>query len=120
MTVDHRKVERVKAMIFTAVYELNGHILLGFLGDLTLQGAMVVGEKPLETNRNTTLSIEFRGATEVPGGRLTIPAHAAWCRQEQESTYYHTGFEFSEMTEQNKRTIEALLERYKFSREIDS
>lgn len=117
---DHRKAERVKAMIFTAVYEINGHILLGFLGDITLQGAMVVGEKPIKTGHNTTLSIEFHGATEVPGGQLTIPAHAAWCRQEQESAYYHTGFEFLELTEQNRQTIETLLERYKFSSEIIS
>lgn len=112
---DQRKTERVKAMTFTAVYERNGHILLGFLGDLTLQGAMVVGEKAVETGRDTTLEIEIPGANEVPGGRLTLPAHAAWSRQEAGTTYFHSGFEFREMTEQNRQVIEALVTRYKFS-----
>lgn len=112
---DQRKAERVKAMTFTAVYERNGHVLLGFLGDLTLQGAMVVGEKPLQTGRDITLEIEIPNAVEVPGGRLTLPAHAAWSRQETGTTYFHSGFEFLEMTEQNRQVIEALVARYKFS-----
>ena len=115
---NQRKTERVKAMIFTAVYDLHGHVLLGFLGDLNLLGAMVVGEKAVETDRDITLEIEFRGATEVPGGRLTIPAHVAWSRQERETTYFHTGYEFLEMTEQTRQIIEALMARYKFSSEI--
>lgn len=115
---DQRKTERVKAMTFTAVYERNGHILLGFLGDLTLQGAMVVGEKAVETGRDTILEVEFRGAEEVPGGRLTIPAHVAWSRQETGITYFHTGFEFLDVTEQNRQVIEALVARYKFSSQI--
>lgn len=115
---NQRKTERVKAMIFTAVYELHGHILLGFLGDLTTEGAMVVGEKPVETNRDITLSIEFQGATEVPGGRLTIPAHVTWCNVDEDTAYYHTGFKFLELTDQNKEIIEALVERYKFSNDL--
>lgn len=115
---DQRKTERVKAMIFTAVYERNGHVLLGFLGDLTRQGAMVVGEKPVETGRDITLEIEMPGVEEVPGGRLTIPAHVAWSRQEAGTTYFHTGFEFLEMTRQNRQVIEALVARYKFSSQI--
>jgi len=115
---NQRKTQRVKAMIFTAVYELPGHVLLGFLGDLTIEGAMVVGEKQMETNRDTTLSIEFQGATEVPGGRLLIPAHVARCNVDKETAYYHTGFQFLEMTDQNKEIIESLVNRYKFSNEL--
>lgn len=115
LMTNQRKTERVKAMTFTAVYEYNGKVLLGFLGDLTLQGAMVVGEKAVETGRDTTLEIEFPNAAEVPGGRLILPAHAAWSRQETGTSYFHSGFEFLEMTEQDRQVIEALIERYKFS-----
>ena len=115
---DQRKTERVKAMIFTAVYELHGHILLGFLGDLTTQGAMIVGEKPIEADRDLVLSIEFQGATEVPGGRLTIPAHVAHCDVDKDTAYYHTGFKFLEVSETDKEIIEALVARYKFSNDL--
>lgn len=115
---NQRKAERVKAMIFTAVYELHGHILLGFLGDLTTQGAMIVGEKQIETGRDLTLSLEFQGATEVPGGRLTIPARVAHCDVDRDTAYYHTGFKFLDVSDEDKNIIEALVERYKFSNDL--
>jgi len=115
---DQRKTERVKAMIFTAVYELHGHILLGFLGDLTPEGAMIVGEKQIETDRDLTLSVEFEGATEVPGGRLIIPAHVVRCDVDKDTAYYHTGFKFLELADQDKEIIETLVGRYKFSNDL--
>jgi hypothetical protein len=111
---EHRKKERVKAMIFTTVYEQKGHVLLGFLGDLTLQGAMVVGEKSVEIDRDITLQIEFRGADEIPQSRLIIPAHVAWSKLGEDLNLYHTGFEFLELGEQTKQIIEMIVERYKF------
>jgi len=117
---DHRKEERIKAMIFTTVYELKGRILLGYLGDLTYQGGMVVGEKPVETGRDISLLIEFSGADELPASGLALPAHVAWCRQDGDSVYFHTGVEFGKLSEQNKGIIEELLTRYKFSRGIST
>jgi len=42
---EKRKTDRVKALIFTTVYNHSNNELLGFLGDLTLTGAMVTGKK---------------------------------------------------------------------------
>jgi c-di-GMP-binding flagellar brake protein YcgR len=115
---EHRKEERRKAMIFTPVYDKAANVLMGYLGDLTLQGALMVSEKPVEISKNFTLAIEFRLASGAPTKRITIPARAAWCKREQDKTYYNTGFEFLEMTEMNKKVIEAVLERYQFVHEI--
>jgi hypothetical protein len=49
---------------------------------------------------------------------MTIPARVAWCRQEEHRTYYNTGLEFLETTEQNKKAIEAILKKYQFSRDM--
>jgi len=115
---DQRNEERVKAMIFTAVYEQKGHVLLGFLGDLTTQGAMVMGEKPIETGRDLTLVIEFKGATEVPGGQLALPVHVAHCDVDKDTAYHHTGFKFLELKEGDEKIIEALVAKYKFSNDL--
>ena len=39
-------------MTFTPVYDLRSQTLLGYIGDLTLQGVMVIGEKPVEVNKH--------------------------------------------------------------------
>jgi hypothetical protein len=113
-----RKEERKKVMTFTPVYDLQKNILLGYLSDLTLLGALLVSEKPVETNRNIILGIEFRESSETPVTRMVIPARVAWCKQEEHLTYYDTGFEFQEIGADNKNIIEAALEKYQFSRKM--
>ena len=111
---DQRQEERKKAMIFTPVYDVEQKLLLGYLGDLTLKGAMIVGEKAVETGRNVTLAIEFREASEVPVKRLTLPARMAWCKLEEHKTHYNTGVEFIDLSDENRSVIEIVIERYKF------
>ena len=113
-----RKEERKKLLAFTPVYDSHQNILLGYLGDLTLQGAMMVGEKPMEIDRQVSLGIDFPETPEFPATRITIPARVAWCRQDKNPRYHHTGFEFREISQQNQKVIEAILERYQFRREM--
>ena len=112
---DHRKESRKKLIAFTPVYDLLHKTLLGYIGDLTLQGIMVVGEKSVEINKHLTLGIEFpEGLPEVSARRVVIPARAAWCRQDDSPQYFNIGFEFVDISPENARIIEAILERYQF------
>jgi len=114
---EHRKEERKKLTSFILVHALPENILLGYLGDMTLRGAMVVGNRPVEINKELTLSIEFNEIPGIPNTKLTFPARVAWCKHEAQSPYYNTGVEFVELTNPNKKVIEAILERYQFSNE---
>lgn len=106
-------------MTFTPVYDLQANILLGYLADLTLTGALMVSEEPVEIDRTLTLAIEFRKASEKPAKqRMTVAARIVWCKLEQRRTYYNTGLAFQELTEQNKKSIEAILKKYQFSSEM--
>jgi len=111
---EKRKTERVKAMIFTTVYDRDAKSLLGFLGDLTLEGAMVVGEKPVEPDRDITIQIEFTGSDDVPQARLNIRAYIAWCKKEENSSYYNTGFEFLDLNGRNRQIVESYVVKYRF------
>jgi c-di-GMP-binding flagellar brake protein YcgR len=114
-----RKEERKKVITFTPVYDLQENFLLGYLGNLTLTGALLVSEKPIETDRYITLAIEFRETSEIPAdARITIPARVVWCELEEHQTYYGTGLEFLEVSGKNKKVIEAMLEKYQFSRKM--
>ena len=115
---EQRKVERKKLLTFTPVFDLHKNILLGYLGDLTLKGAMLVGNKPTEVDKNITLAIEFHETPEIPATRMTIPARVAWCKHEEHSNYFNTGVEFLELTNQNKMVIIAILERYQFRQDL--
>lgn len=114
---EQRKEERKTLLTFTAVYDLHTKNLLGYLGDLTLQGAMLIGSKPMEIKKELTLVIEFHETPHFSATRLTIPARVAWCKHEEHSVYFNTGVEFLEMTDPNKAVISAILERYQFRKE---
>ena len=104
-------------MTFTPVYDVHTRILLGYLGDLTLKGALLVSEKAVEIGRTLTMAIEFRESPEKsPSRHMIISARVAWCRPEDRHTYYNVGMEFLEVTKQNKQAIEAILEKYEISR----
>lgn len=111
---EQRREERKKAMIFTPVYEKDTGVLLGYLGDLTLQGAMIVGERPIETGKTLLLAVEFREVSEVPARRMILQARTAWCREEDRKTYFNTGVEFLTLSDENRSVIETVIERYKF------
>jgi hypothetical protein len=111
-----RKEPRKKLMAFTPVYELRHKSLLGFISDLTLTGAMVIGEKPVEAGVHFILGIEFPEAPPaMTSTRIVIPSQAAWCSQdENSSTGFNIGFEFTEMSAENADIIGRILERYQF------
>jgi Tfp pilus assembly protein PilZ len=112
---EHRKEERKKLTSFILVHALPENVLLGYLRDMTLHGAMVVGTQPVEANKEVTLSIEFIQIPDIPDTELTVPARVAWCRHETQSPYYNTGIEFLELSDQNRKVIEAILESYQFN-----
>ena len=116
---DKRKEERKSLMAFTPVYGLHPKTLLGYVEDLTLHGAMIIGEKPVETDKQITLLIEIPGALpEATTPRLMIPARVVWCRQESRPNYYDIGLEFSNLNPEEIKMIEAVLRRYEFRRQI--
>ncbi len=112
---ERRKETRRRLTAFTPVYDLHPRILLGYLGDLTLRGAMMIGTNLTTINKETTLEIEF--PSELPGIRVLavqIPARIAWCRQEEKPQYYNIGVEFTEVSAENAELIQQMLERYHF------
>ena len=114
-----RKETRRKGTTFTPVYDFESKVLLGYLADLTLVGALLVSEEPIETDRYLPLEVEFRESSEIPAdARMIISARVVWCELEPHQTYYGTGLEFLEVSGENKQVIEEILKKYEFSRKM--
>ena len=115
MNDDRRKETRRKLMAFTPVYDLHPRTLLGYLGDLTLRGALVIGSKMITIHKETVLEIEFpNDLPDIIDSQLIIPARIAWCHQEESPQYFNIGVEFTEVTSQQTELIEEIIGRYHF------
>ena len=114
---DRRKEERKSLMAYTQVFDLYGGMLIGYLNDLTPQGAMVIAERPHDINTQITLSFELPEMAEVSTTRMTLNARVAWCEQDISPQYFNIGFEFREVTEVQKQIIEFIIRNYEFHRD---
>jgi hypothetical protein len=115
---ERRKEQRKNLMVYTQVFNLNGGFLLGYLGDINLKGAMVIGEKPMINNTELTLAIELPDLPNISASRITIPARVAWSQLDISPEYFNVGFEFKEVTDKQKTVIEAIMANYEFRRDI--
>jgi hypothetical protein len=113
---ERRKVQRKNLMAYTQVFDLYGGHLLGYLGDLHLQGAMVIGEKTMTENTELTLAIELPELPGITTSRITIPARVAWCEQDISPEFFNIGFEFKVVTPEQNIVIAAIMENYEFRR----
>ena len=112
---ERRKETRRRLTTFTKVYDLHPRLLLGYLGDLTLRGAMVIGRNLTTINKETVLEIEFPSELpSVPVLRIEIPVRIAWCRPDENPQYFNIGVEFTEVTDENAELFQQILERYHF------
>ena len=113
---DKRKDPRKKLMAFTPVYTLKPKTLLGYLEDLTIHGARVVGDVPLEADKLVTLMIEIpKDTVSLPPEAFTIQARVARASQD-DAHYENLGFQFVEPTEAQVAVLEAVIQRYEFHR----
>ena len=115
---ERRKEQRKNLMAYTQVFNLNGGHLLGYLGDLNLHGAMVIGDRSMTENTELTLAIELPELPNISASRITMPARVVWCQQDISPEYFNVGFEFKEVTDTQKPVIEAIVENYEFRRDI--
>jgi hypothetical protein len=116
---NRRRETRKTLMAFTPVYDRSKGILLGYIRDLTQQGALVIGEKKVDANTHTILAFELPGGLpRITATRLEIAARVARCEQDEETQTYKIGFEFTDPTPEQTEIIQALLERYHFRHKL--
>lgn len=114
---DRRKLPRKDLMSYSQVFDLYGGKLIGYLGDLTLLGAMVIGDEPLKADQKLTISIQLPELPGVTATRLALPARIVRCQQDLSPEYFNIGMEFEEVTDDQKKIIQAVLENYEFRRQ---
>ncbi|MCZ2128379.1 MAG: PilZ domain-containing protein [Anaerolineales bacterium] len=117
---ERRKVERKILVAYTQVFDLYGGSLLGYLGDLTVIGAMVISERAYPVEYELTLAIELPELTGIQPVQLNLKARSVWCNQDLSPQYYNIGFEFLEISEAQKEVVEAIVKVYEFRRDMPS
>lgn len=104
-------------MSFSQVVDLYSGKLMGYLGDLNLLGAMVIGDEPLAVNTRLTISIQLPELKGVNATRMVLPVRVAYCQQDVSPEYFNIGLEFELVTDKQKNIIDEVIENYEFRRQ---
>ena len=114
---ERRKQPRTDLMSYSQVFDLTQGKLIGYLGDLTLIGAMVIGDEPLPVDDKLTISIQLPELPKINATQLTLPVRVVRCHQDISPEYFNIGVEFDVITDEHKKIIEAVLNNYEFRRQ---
>jgi hypothetical protein len=114
---ERRKLPRKDLMSYSQVFDLYGGRLIGYLGDLNLIGAMVIGDEPLKVDTKLTISIQLPELPDIHATRLALPVRVVRCQPDVSPEYFNIGMEFEGVTDEQKKIIEAVLENYEFRRQ---
>lgn len=114
---ERRKQPRKELMSYSQVYDLYNGQLIGYLGDINLLGAMVIGDEQLATNTMLTISIQLPELPGISATRIAMPVRVAYCKKDLSPEYFNIGLEFKLITDNQRRIIESLMENYEFRRQ---
>ena len=113
---ERRKQPRKNLMSYSQVFDLSEGRLIGYLGDLNLSGAMVIGDRLMKIDSELSISIQL---PELPGVNvlsMALPVRVAWCDKDLSPEFFDIGLEFKIVTGEQKNIIEAVMENYEFRR----
>ena len=114
---ERRKQPRKDLMSYSQVFDVHQGYLIGYLGDLTELGAMVISDMELRTDRELTIQIQLPELENFSDETITVPVRVAWCQHDLSPEYYNVGLEFKKLTEKQQKIIDAILENYEFRRQ---
>jgi len=104
-------------MSYSQVFDVHEGYLVGYLGDLTKLGAMVISDVELKANREMTIQIQLPELEDFSDETITVPVRVAWCQQDISPDYFNVGMEFKMLTGKQKQIIDAILANYEFRRQ---
>ena len=106
-----RKLERKELVFFLKVFGKKTNRLFGDLVDITIEGIKLIGEKPIKTKVIFQLKMDL--PRKINGEReISFNAKSTWCRKDERTNYYNTGFQLTSITANDVARIENLIEEY--------
>lgn len=114
---ERRHLARKYLIIYSRVFERTMGKLLGYLADLSLEGAMIITEEALVEGEILPLRFDLPDPKEFNSNTLNLTARVARCNPDISPAFYNIGLEFEDATDKDKRILEKMMEMYEFRRE---
>lgn len=114
--VEKRKAVRRYLYNYSRVFDRKSNKMTGRIVNITRDGMMVMCEMPIKKNSSFGFRMTLPAGINLPGEKtIDFDGGCRWCRQSNDPDYYETGFEFSDVPESSRNTIDFLMRYHSFS-----
>jgi len=122
-----RRQERTRLIYHLRVFDARKRKLLGHMTDITPEGLMLIGEKPVRAGREFSLRMDLPrnvtrngppGEQAAEGRPLVFPARSIWCRRDGGEEFYSMGFRILSLEPSALEIIRALMRDF-YQEDID-
>ena len=120
MGTERRKLERKYLVIYSRVFDRKTGEILGYLGDMTPQGAMIIGEHRIEPGEEMELRFDLPDLLELKRDHLDIQAQSIWCNPDIDPSFVNTGFHFLDLPPEDLKIVELLIDLYEFRHKAEN
>ena len=108
---EQRKLNRRHIMFYSRVFDRKTGEFLGYIGNMTIGGAMVISDKPLEIDKVFSLRIDLpEDMYKKPV--LNLEARSIWCQPDVDPTFYNTGFQLLNLTPDDAAIIGRIIDDF--------
>jgi hypothetical protein len=111
--VERRKLKRRHILFYSRIFDRKTGKLLGYLGNITTEGVMVISEESIRTNESYKLRMDLpEYIYQKPV--LNFRGCSLWCETDVDPNFYNIGFRFTNITQEDQDIITNFVIDYGF------
>ena len=113
MSDERRELKRQHIMFYSRVFNRRTGEFIGYLGNMTPKGLMIISDQPIQTEENFSLRIDLpEDIYDRPV--LAFEAKSVWCQPDIDPNFYNTGFHLLTVPEDEIALIGQIVDDYGF------
>ncbi len=109
----NRRLERNALVYFPEVFNNDTGESVGRIIDVTVEGFLIVGEKPIEPDTHFNAKVTWVDESKNETS-FTCIIHVAWCKPDVNPDYKAIGCKIDEISVENKESIKRLIRKWSF------
>jgi len=110
--MDERRIlKRQYIMFYSRIFNRQTGEIIGYLGDLTHQGMMVIAEHPLETKEQYEISMDLPEDIYAKSA-LNFGVQCVWCKPDLDPNFFTIGFKLLDPVQEDVRIVHLVINDY--------
>jgi hypothetical protein len=108
---EKRKLPRPNIMFYSRVFDRKTGKHLGYLGNITTDGMMIICDEPIDSEITFELRVELPEDV-YSQSEMNINAKSLWCNTDIDPKFFNVGFKFLSIDDNTLDLIEGIIKDF--------